>query len=97
MSISIDRFGSTGRWSGGRDIMKMKVTPPPTNVVSELQCHCCGYVPATRDARPARCPKCGSGAWERWTTRRAPTGPAEDRRSVVADIGRALVASHQRH
>ena len=33
--------------------------------VIHVQCHCCGYEPPMGRA-PRRCPKCGSGAWERY-------------------------------
>jgi hypothetical protein len=87
MSIATDRFGSIGTWDSGRNLLRHHL--PATTVVTERECHYCGFVPADESGALRRCPKCGGSAWQRRVTRHAAPEP-EQRSTVVRDIGRAL-------
>ena len=41
----------------------------PRPVLAVVQCHSCGYEPPRPDHPPRQCPKCYSGAWERFVWR----------------------------
>jgi len=88
MSIGTDRFSSIGTWHSGRNLFKDLL--PATTVVTQRECHYCGFVPVAQSSAPRRCPKCGGSAWERRVTRHAAREPQEQCATVVRDIGRAL-------
>lgn len=62
MSISMDRFESTGQFAtydpfaGGMRRM----------TVFQLQCRCCGYEPENTVVAPRVCPKCHGESFERF-------------------------------
>ena len=90
MSISMDHFGSVGRWRGGRDLLVDAW--PLGQAVSFVECHYCGFGHSGVERELTRCPKCGGSAWERCTTHRGALPPIEGRSAVLSDIGHALAA-----
>lgn len=62
MSISMERFASTGRF--------LKYDPYVTEehavAVFQLQCRSCGFEPEGAVTPPRYCPKCHSESWERY-------------------------------
>ena len=62
MSISMDRFESSGRFAtydAFRDAA-------PKITVFQLQCRCCGFEPEDVVTPPRVCPKCHGETWERF-------------------------------
>jgi hypothetical protein len=66
MSIAMDRFGSDAQ----PDIGKPGGSPSST-FPYRLQCRACSFEPTGAIIQPVRCPKCASGAWERFAIPRS--------------------------
>ena len=62
MSISMERFGSEGRFATYNPISAgvQRVT------IFQLQCRSCGFEPEGAVTPPRLCPKCHGEAWERY-------------------------------
>jgi hypothetical protein len=57
----------------------------PRPILAVVQCHSCGYEPPRPDRPPTQCPKCYSGAWERfiWRGKLQDAGSNDARASVL--------------
>jgi hypothetical protein len=62
MSISMERFGSEGRFAT-YDPCTAGVA---RTAIFQLQCRCCGFEPENVLTPPRLCPKCHSESWERF-------------------------------
>ena len=62
MSISMERFGSQGRFATYDPYQQA----PQRVTVFQLQCRCCGYEPEDPVVAPKTCPKCHGQSWERF-------------------------------
>ncbi|HET6246094.1 MAG TPA: hypothetical protein VFE47_00200 [Tepidisphaeraceae bacterium] len=62
MSISMERFGSEGRFAtyNPHPAMSARAT------VFKLQCRSCGFEPENPVTPPRLCPKCHGESWERF-------------------------------
>jgi Zn finger protein HypA/HybF involved in hydrogenase expression len=63
MSISMERFGSEGRFATYQPIA---AAAHPV-AIFVLQCRSCGFEPENVVSAPRLCPKCHSQSWERFT------------------------------
>ncbi|HEY1686315.1 MAG TPA: hypothetical protein VGG19_16225 [Tepidisphaeraceae bacterium] len=61
MSISMEKFGSTGHFATYNPFE----TSAPIAIFT-LQCRSCGFEPADAVVAPRCCPKCHAQAWERF-------------------------------
>lgn len=62
MSISVERFGSEGRFATYNPFPSVS----DRAVVFQLQCRCCGFEPEGVVTPPKLCPKCHGESWERF-------------------------------
>ena len=62
MSISMERFGSEGRFATYTPLPAMEAR----TMVFQVQCRSCGFEPDAVVTPPRLCPKCHGESWERF-------------------------------